>query len=144
MPTVVVLPVPLTPTTRITVGCAPRANVGGGAEELLDLLRERLAEVAHLAAGLEPPHDLGRRADADVAVDERLLEPLPGLLVAGVERAGDDLCRQRAAALRERVAQPAEEAAPLRLVGRSRSSPKALPRFSTRCNATGSPAWGLI
>jgi len=29
LPTVVVLPVPLTPTTRITVGLAPRAKVGG-------------------------------------------------------------------------------------------------------------------
>ena len=90
------------------------------AEQLLDLLRERLAEVAHLAARLEPPHDLRRRANADVAVDERLLEPLPGLLVARVERACGDLGRERAPALRERVAQPAEEAGPLRLVGRGR------------------------
>ena len=93
---------------------------GRGAEQLLDLLGERLAEVADLAASLEAPHDLGRGADADVAVDERFLEPLPGFLVGGVERAGRDLGRQRAAALRERVAQAAEEAAPLRLVGRGR------------------------
>jgi len=44
----------------------------------------------------------------------------PRLLVAGIERAGSDLGRQGAAALRERVAQPAEEAAPLGLVGRGR------------------------
>ena len=50
---------------------------------------------------LQPPHDLGRRADADVAVDERLLEPLPGLLVAGIEGARRDLGRQRTATLRE-------------------------------------------
>ena len=93
---------------------------GRCAEQHLDLLRERLAEVTDLATRLEPPHDLGRGADADVAVDQRLLEPLPGLLVGGVERAGRDLGRQRAAALRERVAQPAEEAAPLRLVSGGR------------------------
>ena len=96
------------------------------AEELGDLLRERRAEVADRAAGLEPAHQLGGRAHADVAGDQRLLEPLPRALVAGVERRDDDLLRQRAAALRERVAQPAEESAPLFLRrGASSASPSS-------------------
>ena len=120
LPTVVVLPVPLTPTTRITVGLAPSAIVGGAPNSSSISSASASPRSSELATGLEAPHDLGRGADADVAVDESLLEPLPGLLVGGVERAGRDLGRQRAAALRERVAQAAEEAAPLRLVGRGR------------------------
>ena len=105
---------------------------GRVAEQQLDLLGQRLAEVAELAAGLEPPHDLGRRPHADVAVDERLLEPLPRLLVACVEGAGGDLGGQRPAALRERVAQAAEEAASARArPPRSARRRRALPRFST-------------
>ena len=71
--------------------------MGGGAEQLLDLLGQRLAEVADLAASLEAPDDLGRGADADVAVDGAPPRAAPGLLVGGVERAGRDLGRQRAA-----------------------------------------------
>ncbi len=111
---------------------------GRVAEEQLDLFCQRLAEVVQVAAGLEPPHDLGRRANADVAVDERLLEPLPGLLVAGVERSCRDLGGQRPAALRERVAQPAEEAGALRLVLRGRLVTEQLcPGSRHRRNATG-------
>ena len=106
----VVLPVPFTPTTRITLGLLRQVQRARVAEELGDLLRERVAEVAELAAGLEPAHELGGRAHADVALDQRLLEPLPGLLVAGVEGGGGELACERAAALAERVAQPAEEA----------------------------------
>ena len=56
-----------------------------------DLLRERRAEVAELVPRLEPADELGGRADADVALDQRLLEPLPGLVVAGVEGRGGEL-----------------------------------------------------
>jgi hypothetical protein len=49
-------------------------------------------------------------------VDQRLLQPLPRLLVSGVEAAGDDLRGQGAAALRERVLESAEEARSLGLV----------------------------
>ncbi len=53
------------------------------AEQRLDLLGERLAQVAELAARLEPPDELRRRRDADVGADQRDLEPLPRILLAG-------------------------------------------------------------
>ena len=56
------------------------------AEERLDLLDEGVLEIAGDPARLEPPHELGRRRDADVASDQRLLEPLPRLVVGRVER----------------------------------------------------------
>ena len=113
MPIVVVLPVPLTPTTRITLGLAGQVQRSRLAEHLGDLLRERGVQVGQLVASLEPAHELGGRADADVALDQRLLEPLPVLVVAGIEGRGGELARERAAALAERVAQPAEEAVAL-------------------------------
>ena len=94
------------------------------AEELGHLLRERRVQIRELAARLEPAHELGGRADADVARDQRLLEPLPVGVVAGVERRRrGELAGQRPARLRERVAQPREEpaaAAPLGLGRRVR------------------------
>ncbi len=74
------------------------------AEHRRDLLLERLAQIAELAAGLEPAHELRGRADADVAVDEGLLEPLPVLRVAGIEGRRRQLARERPPALAERVA----------------------------------------
>ena len=79
------------------------------AEERRHLLRERRREVGELAARLEPAHELGRGAHADVGREQRLLEPLPRLVVVRVERRDRDLLGERAAAARERVAQPAEE-----------------------------------
>src|SRR5262249_20169612 len=80
-----------------------------------DLLRERLVEVAELLTLLEPSHELGGRADADVALDQRLLEPLPGGVVLRVECRDDDLLGERAPGARQRVPQPPDEAA-LRLL----------------------------
>ena len=91
-----------------------------GAEQLLDLLGERVAEVGQLAARLQSPHDLRRGANAHITVDQGFLEPLPRFLVAGVERARGDLCSQGTTALRERFAKPAEETGPLGLVHRGR------------------------
>jgi len=51
--------------------------------------------------------------DPDVGGDQGLLQALPGALVAGVEGSGGELTRERAAALRERVPKPREEAPPL-------------------------------
>ena len=85
----------------------------GLAEHLGDLLRERAVQVGQVVAGLEPAHELGGRADADVALDQRLLEPLPVLVVAGIEGRGGQLAGESAAALAERVAQAAEEAVAL-------------------------------
>ena len=88
------------------------------AEELGHLLGERRVQIRELAARLEAPHELGSGADADVAGDERLLEPLPVRVVAGIERGRrHELAGERAARLRERVAQPREEAATALLVG---------------------------
>ena len=80
------------------------------AEELLDLLRERLAErpISPRASSRRTSSAVAR--NADVAADQRLLEPLPRFIVGRIERAGDDLLRQRTTALGERVAQPREEA----------------------------------
>ena len=88
LPIVVVLPVPLTPTTRITVGSGRRsivvvAGAGELGEQLGQALGQRLAadELALLGLALELLDDLRGRARADVGVDQRLLEALPGLLV---------------------------------------------------------------
>ena len=82
------------------------------AEERLDLLGERLTEIAQLAAGLEAPHELRRRGNADVGADQRHLEPLPRVLLCGVER-GSELRDECPSALAQRVAKPREEATPL-------------------------------
>ena len=120
LPIVVVLPVPLTPTTRITLGAPSTCRMRRLAEERRDLLCERCVQVAELAARLEPPHELRRRGHADVALDQRLLEPLPVRRVARVERRGRDLADERAPRLRERVAQPREHAGLLLLALGSR------------------------
>ena len=98
--------------------------------------RRRLAEqrgdlvgkVGDTAARLEPLHELGRRADANVAGDQRLLEPLPIEVVARIERDRGDLARERAARLRERVTQAGEEPPALLLrLGRSASLAQQFP-----------------
>ena len=91
------------------------------AKQLRRLLREGRVQVRELPARLEPPHELGGCAHADVAGDQRLLEPLPVGVVARVERrCGGELAGERPARLRERVAQPREEAAAALLLGRRR------------------------
>ena len=92
---------------------AAEGERGRLAEERFDLLDERLLEVSGNAARLEPAHELGGRGNADVAADERLLEPLPGLVVRGVERRRRELGGQRTAALRQRLAHASEEACAL-------------------------------
>jgi hypothetical protein len=74
-------------------------------EELGHLFRERRVQVRELAARLETTDELGSRTDADVAGDQRLLEPLPVRIVARIEGGGSgDLARQRTPRLGERVA----------------------------------------
>ena len=75
------------------------------AQELRGLVAERGAQLAGDLARLQPLDELGRRRDPDVGRDQRLLEPLPGLVVARVERRRRDLLGQRPAALPQRVAQ---------------------------------------
>ena len=61
-------------------------------------------------AGLEAADQLSGCANAHVALDQRLLEPLPVLVVARIEGRGGELAGERAPALAERVAEPSEEA----------------------------------
>ena len=116
LPIVVVLPVPLTPTTRITAGSCATSSVARLAEERGDLLGERARELGQVLPRLEAPDQLGGRAHADVGVDQRLLEPLPRRVVLGIEGRDDDLLGERTPRLAERFAQAAEETAAL-LVG---------------------------
>ena len=81
----------------------------GLAEQRCELLGERLVQVGEVLASLQSAHELGRRAHADVGTDQRLLEPLPRRVVTGIERRGRELGRERAPALRERVAQAREQ-----------------------------------
>ncbi len=99
----------------------PRFGLRGG--EVGDDLLEACEQVG-LGRGpplLQSPHDLDRGRDAHVGRDQRLLDPLPGFVVRGIERRGK-LARECAPARAERVAQAPEPAAPglLRLV-RSRA-----------------------
>ena len=132
LPIVVVLPVPLTPTTRITVGSGRRSILSSPvraswASSSASRLRERLAadERALLGLALELLDDLGGGLRADVGVDQRLLEALPGRPRRGRPRtASPGPRRQRLARLAHVLAQAAEEAAALLLalglVGRPR------------------------
>ena len=69
------------------------------AEHGRSLLDECLGQISDLAAGLEPRDELGGGRHADVGGDQRLLEPLPGLVVGGIEGGGGELVGERAAAL---------------------------------------------
>ena len=83
------------------------------AEQGGDLLRERGLQLGQVLPRLEAADQLGRRPDADVGVDQRLLETLPRGVVLRVERGDLQLLGQRAARLAERLAQPPEDAAAL-------------------------------
>ena len=79
------------------------------------LLDERLGQIAGHTPRLQPPDELGGGRNSHVGGDQRLLEPLPGLLVARVEGGFGDLVGERPPALAQRVAQAPEEAFPLLL-----------------------------
>ena len=90
------------------------ARAGELGEQLGQAPGERLAahEVALVGLLLELRDHLGRGAGADVGVDQRLLEALPGLLVQiALEERGLDLRAQRLARLAHVLAHAAEEAA---------------------------------
>ena len=121
MPIVVVLPVPLTPTIISTAG-SPLRSIGARpvrgdlGEDLDQAVAHRLAvggDGAGLDLVLEPLDHLGGGRRAGVGEDQRLLQPLPGLVVDAVEEAGRDLLGQRLAAFREALAQAPEDAAAL-------------------------------
>src|SRR5204862_3731586 len=63
----------------------------GVSEKRSNLVGKGLSEIAELSARLEPLHELCGRAHADVGLDQRLLEPLPGEVVARVESGRLDL-----------------------------------------------------
>ena len=123
LPIVVVLPVPLTPTIISTAGSALRSigarPVRGDLGEDLDQAVADGDAVGGDGAGLdlvlEPLDHGGGGRGAGVGEDQRLLQPLPGLVVDAVEEAGRDLLGQRLAAFREALAQALEDAAALGL-----------------------------
>jgi hypothetical protein len=82
----------------------PDVQRGRFAEQLRDLVRKRV----DVAACFEPTDELGRRGHADVGLQQRFFEPLPGEVVAGIERRDLDLLGQRAPGFRQRVAQASE------------------------------------
>src|SRR5437763_15805218 len=94
---------------------AVRAGAGRLGEQLLEPLRERLSarKLPRARLRLERPDDLRGGAGAHVRVDQRLLEPLPGLLVEVLEHARLELRSERLARLRQVLAEPAEEPAAL-------------------------------
>jgi hypothetical protein len=99
----------LTPTINSTAGSPLRSIVARPAEATsarISISRSRTASPSG-----ETLDHLGGGRRADVGEDQRLLEALPGLLVDLVEEAGRDLLDQRLAALREALAQAAEDAA---------------------------------
>ena len=114
LPTVVVLPAPLTPTTRthpgqaVVPGGAQRA-VEVGAEHGGEVVDEQLAQLGargggqHHRLGAQPLDDLGGRGDPDVRGEQGLLDLLPVVL-------GELLARQHgeqaAAEVRLRAGQP--------------------------------------
>ena len=78
------------------------------AEQRRDLLDQGVGEIVDVAALAQSLDQLVRRGHAHVGGDERVLEGLPGLVVAGVEaaeRQADDV-----AGAAERAPQPPEEA----------------------------------
>ena len=118
LPIVVVLPEPLTPTIIRTAGRFETSMRGSPVsatlgEQLDQAVARRLGplDVARLDLHLELADDLGRGAGAHVGEDQRLLEALPGPLVEVVADARGELGAERVAALREALAQAAEDAA---------------------------------
>ena len=107
------------------------AGAGELGEQLGQPVRQRLAadERALLGLALELLDDLGGGRGADVGVDQRLLEALPGVLVeVALEQRGLDLGGERLARLAHVLAQAAEEAAALLLAlglvaARARAAP---------------------
>ena len=116
-PQAVVLPVPLTPTTRTTAGRSPcgcgvqrPVQVGPdlgqqvGPQQRPDL--GRVAGAGHLDLGAQLLDQLAGRAHAHVRRDQRVLDLLPGLLVQG---GGGQQVEQHRAERRLRPGQPAAQ-----------------------------------
>ena len=93
----VVFPVPLTPTTRMTAGSWCDVERRRLVEQRRDLLGERGLQLGQVLPRLEPANQLRSRTDADVGVDQRLLEALPRGVVLRVERGDLQLLGERAA-----------------------------------------------
>ena len=99
LPTVVVLPVPLTPTISVTCGrCATAIGRSTAAKTRADLLLDQIAQARAVARlRLDGGDDPLGRGDADVGRDQQLFERLDGLDVdrprAPLRRVGaaDDL-----------------------------------------------------
>ena len=118
---VVVLPVPLTPTMRITAGeWATSMRVSSWQKCSAVTSRSSLEQsgrslmLAGVGLCFELLHDGDGGVHAHVGVDQGFLDLLPQVLVEAVEQDGGELLLQGLAALGEPVAQLAEPApAPL-------------------------------
>ncbi len=109
-------------------GASGAGNLG---EDLDQACLHRLAVCrngARLDLVLEPLNHLGRGRSTGVGEDQRLLQPLPGLLVDAVEEARRELLGERFAALGEALAEAAEDAAALLLGLRRRGGVRARAR----------------
>ena len=138
LPSVVVLPVPLTPTIRITVGFGRRSiaglRIGAAARDVGEqrgqpLAQRLLVRAAPGAAALE----LARRPaavvrGAHVGEDQRLLEPLPVAVVERPPRARLDLAAERLAGRAQALPQPRRSARGARLADRPRRAVLGAPR----------------
>ncbi len=141
---VVVLPVPLTPTIRITVGlCETSSSTGPSSMRVACSTmssRSSLPLVMFLSQGLllELRDELRRRRHPDVGGDEDLLDPLPELLVLGIP----ELRHRRVELPDERLPAPATcPAATARTTRRTPAPPRprARPEPLRSRSARGAP-----
>src|SRR5207249_6117593 len=89
------------------------------AEQQAYLLRQRSVQIHDVRPPFETPDQLCRGRDADVAGDQRLLEPFPRRGIAGIERRGGELLGKGAPRARERIPQATEEAGALLVLSTS-------------------------
>ena len=118
---VVVLPVPLTPTTRMTCGLCDRSSSSGSATGVSTFSTSSamigahlgVGDVAAVAAGRQRVGDAHRRLHAEIGADQHVLQVLQRVLVEPAlgEDAGD-VARQLLRRARQAVAQPLEPARP--------------------------------
>ena len=120
LPMVVVLPLPLTPTMRITVGSWVRSMVSSSKRAVsASSSRRRRVRSSPLCSSPEPASPSSRSTiaagggRADVGVDQRLLQVLEGLVVERLEHRGLQLGPERLPRLGHVLPQAAEEAAAL-------------------------------
>ena len=127
----------------MTLGLPVSSRVEGAAENRFDLLDKGVPQTADHAACLESPDELRGRWNTDIAANQCLFEPLPGLVVTRVERRRRELLGQRTATLRQRLADASEDAVSFGLVGLGQLVAEKLgPGTTHAVAATGCSALG--